>query len=125
MQSDFAASHSILFWYQLCFGMYSTLNEVQHCSECTDGFRIILAIRLLSASNIMRLNDAYFQENKSIIAFLQQCALHSQDFAVCNREYIGFQNPDRCGSALSPDYVRKNSSMFNAIFRVQNFSGQL
>ena len=55
-------------------------------------------------------------------AFLQQCALRSKDFAVCHREYIGFENPDRCGSAFGPGSVRKNSSVFNAIFRVRKFS---
>ena len=35
------------------------------------------------------------------IAFLQQCALRSQDFAIYHREYIEFENPDECGSAFS------------------------
>ena len=49
-------------------------------------------------------------------------ALRDQDFAGCNREYIGFKNPDRCGAAFSPDSVRKNSSLFNAIFRMRKYS---
>ena len=54
-----------------------------------------------------------------IIAFLQPCALHSQDFAICHRECIEFENPDRCGSAFSPDSVRKISCLFNAINAVK------
>ena len=57
-----------------------------------------------------------------IKAFLQQCALRSQDFAACHRKYIEFENPDRCGSAFSPDSVRKMSCLFNAIFRARKFS---
>ena len=54
-----------------------------------------------------------------IIAFLQQCALRSQDFAICRIEYIEFENPDRCGSAFSPHLVRNISCLFNAIFDTQ------
>ena len=54
---------------------------------------------------------------KSCISPFTACALRSHDFAVCHREHIGFENPDRCGSAFSLDSVRKNSSLFNAIFR--------
>ena len=53
---------------------------------------------------------------------LQQCALRSQDFAICNREYFGLQNPDRCGSTFGPDSVRKISSLFRVIFRVRKIS---
>ena len=41
-----------------------------------------------------------FVNVKRTIAFLQQCALRSQDFAIYHTEYIEFENPDRCGSAL-------------------------
>ena len=48
--------------------------------------------------------------------FLQQCALRSQDFAIIyHKEYIVFENPDQCGSALSPDSVRKISRIFQCI----------
>ena len=50
-----------------------------------------------------------------IIAFLQQCALRSQDFDIYHRECIESENPDRCGSAISPDSVRKISCLFKAI----------
>ena len=48
--------------------------------------------------------------------------MRGQDFAVCHREYMEFINPDRCGSTFSPDYVQKNSSLFNAIFGVLKLS---
>ena len=57
--------------------------------------------------------------NDTIKPFLQHCTLRSQDFAACNRECIEFENPDRCGSAFSPDSVRKISCLFNAINAVK------
>ena len=61
----------------------------------------------------------------AFINFLQQCALRSQDFVIYHREYIIFENPDRCGSVFCPDSVRKISCLLNAILRVWKISWQL
>ena len=57
-------------------------------------------------------------------ALSQPCAQRSQDFAICRRHYIGFENSDWFGCAFSPHSVRKNSSLFNAIFRARNLFWQ-
>ena len=66
----------------------------------------------------------FFSNIPCLLAFLQQSALRTQDFTIYYRESIAFENPDRCGSAFSPDSVRKISCLFNAIFHVRKISWQ-
>ena len=55
---------------------------------------------------MLKIENTCTKENM-LKPFLQQCALRSQDFAVCHTEYIRFENPERCGSTLSTDSVRR------------------
>ena len=48
-----------------------------------------------------------------LIAFLQQCALHSQDIAIYHRKYIGFENLDRIKSGLGVENLMSAQCNFS------------